>query len=142
MLFLSPFAGIRLWIIGLRLIFSALKDYNAGTDLEIIPCCGYLLGPGCPTYLTYSANVTENTIVVSNIINSFNSTGERSIIEGPFVINKVSYIKQVLAFARKVKAFYSSYRPRDFAEEYNKKEYEQYWKEFERCYEKLYRQVI
>lgn len=125
----------------LRLMVSALKDYNADTDLEIIPCCGYLLGPGCPTSLTYSTKVSENTITISKIKNSYNRVNGKTITEGPFIIYKVSYIKQVLAFARKVKAFYASSKPRKFAEEYDKNEYEQYWKEFEQCYDRLCSQV-
>jgi hypothetical protein len=72
----------------LRLMYSALKDYNADAALEIIPCCGYLLGPGCPTFLTYNTKITENTIEISKIINSFNRANSRTVTEGPLQLVK------------------------------------------------------
>lgn len=118
----------------LRLMMSALRDYSSDSDLELIPCCGALMGPGCPTFLTYNTSISEKAVTITRIINSYNRVDGESIIDGPFIIDKVDYIKQVLSFARKVKAFYAKSKLREFIDEYDKNEYERFWRDFENCY--------
>ena len=121
----------------LRLMKSALYGYNSCSDLPIISCCGYLLNFGCPNIITWDAEIVGNSIKISNIEVGEIKYGGHIFSKDKFIIDLKEYRDQVMSFARKVKRFYSKNKPRAFADEYYKEEYQEYWRQFELRYSAL-----
>ena len=114
----------------LRLMKSALYGYDGENDLPIISCCGYLMNYGCPDSITWDAQINNDTIELSNFRFGEIKYGGRLLYQDSFRVDLGDYTKQVLAFARKIKRFYSDNLPRVFSGKSDQDEYEEYWRLF------------
>jgi hypothetical protein len=121
----------------LRLMKSSLYGYNRSSDLPIISCCGYLLNLGCPNIISWDADIDGAIIEISNIEVRELKYGGNIIPDSKYRIDLVNYRKQVLAFARKVKKFYSNNRPRIIEDKYDQDEYLEYWRQFDLLFNTL-----
>lgn len=121
----------------LRLMKSAICNYDSKNELELIPHCGYLrLFPSCPNYITWDTEISDDIVAISNIQISSNISSLK-VIKGTFKIDIKQYREQVLHFADKIKEFYSSNITRKFYDKFDEEEYDLFWIEFNEYYQIL-----
>lgn len=122
----------------LRLMKSAIYGYDSKSDLQLLPCCGYLrLFPSCPNYITWDVTIIEDIVFISNIQCSKNEKNGLKIIDHNFQINFMDYASQILDFADKVIKFYSLSLTRKFYDKFDEEDYQLFWKEFNEYYQTL-----
>ena len=100
-------------------------------DIQMIPCCGYVLFAnkeltevmisGCPNGTDWS------TLHEGDAIRLILPSGQEEVLGLP------AYREEVLRFAEKVEAFYNSCAPKElFANEYDRNGYIAFWNEWHR----------
>jgi hypothetical protein len=119
----------------LRLMKSAIEEYDGENDLQILPCCGYLrMFPSCPNYVTWSTKLEDHVVQISNLEASENKVNGHKIYNETFIIDLKQYQKQIVNFAKKVREFYIDSKPRIIDDEFDREQYELFWKEFNDYY--------
>jgi hypothetical protein len=108
------------------------ENYEIGEyGSQLIPCCGHFLMAdenddefviilGCPNGIDWRIRHIEN-----NQIKHIAENGEEGII------GKEAYRKLIIEFASQVEKFYKESKPKEIPEdEFDKKGYEAFWKEW------------
>lgn len=114
----------------LYLLKTLTENHTIGTDNPMLPCCGHSIFAdeamenvtivGCPNGIDWSV------IHKGEFVNLILSDGacEQIHIE--------DYRKEVYRFADKVEAFYNSCSPKRIEDEFDREQYNVFWKEWHR----------
>lgn len=114
---------------GLYLLKSLTEDHVIHEDNQMLPCCGHFLLPdgdnvcilGCTNGIDWSVLHDDNRICIVT------ESGQR------VKLSLDAYVKEVVRFADRIEAFYSSAKPRKLPEDlFERDAYSIFWKEWRR----------
>lgn len=116
----------------LVLLRTLFGDYNSNDEPSLIMCCGQLMMVSCPVSVTWSVRHKENRIFIDEI-QKYPTTNINDRIEYPSAsieLELKEYASPILKCAEDVARFFKESKERKFFDDYDTKEYDKFWKEF------------
>ena len=116
----------------LLLLRTIFHDYNPGDESPLILHCGMLLMLSCPISATWSVAHREKKVFISKVRKN-PTTNINDTIEFPkasMSLELREYAMPILKCAEEVAKFFRKGKKRKYSNDFDKNDYDKFWKEF------------
>lgn len=123
----------------LQLLRSVINDHTIDKDRPLILHCGMLLMVGCPIRVDWKVNHINNITKIEQV-QKLLTTNEQNLIkynEANVEVERKEYAQKIIKFSDDVYNFFQHTPARAFDSEYEKRDFQEFWSEFNALRKKI-----